>query len=420
MPPTPFVVAHLGSSFPVGVVRWSLAGLPRLTAIAKLTWTLGEGASPSLSGEHEPLLEGIEGRPGHPGDFVPRKGAVDVLVRGAAIAAPLVSDDEEAGAASDLPWPHDFDCDFSRYNVAAPEGRLATVGPGSRVEIAGLGHHGERGMFELPELAPRLVADRGDSVDAVALRCDTISVDLGARRVHAVWRGEINDGGVGIDRLIAALGTEELPVDEAVRARLPRAHFAFASERGREADPSDPEMLRVARLEACEYAAEPLLPLPAYAAISAAIAEGRPPRAETLSSHGLSEDDWMIEERAWTERMGREASNGDVSLAAEYGELFVAAQDRLADPLEDKCTLRDYAETLAELEATGDQEKALHRRGLTTAGFMRIDRRLGALIQSDASASAQFEHWLASARAANMMNDDDEDEDTGDTELGTV
>src|SRR5262249_5791787 len=138
-------------------------------------------------------------------------------------------------------------------------------------------------------------------------------------------------------------------------------------------------------------------PLAAYAAISAELAEGRESRTAVLSHHDLDEDSWTIEERAWLEAMGDAAMEGDGTMAATYGELFVAAQDRLADPAEDALGLDDYIALRIAVEGADDPPAVLKERGTTLSAWMRLDRRWMARAEADPRLWEEIERRLEMA-----------------------
>ena len=76
-----------------------------------------------------------------------------------------------------------------------------------------------------------------------------------------------------------------------------------------------------------------MIPLELYAAITAELGEKREPRARTLQRHGLDDDDWTIEERAWTTAIAAASADDDGALLVEFARLLGAARDNLAfDP----------------------------------------------------------------------------------------
>lgn len=480
MPPPPLIVAHLGVPFPVGLVRWIDAGVGRTTFVAKLTY----GFDGSLAPEQAPLAALDEGERTHPRDFVPRKPGVDLLISGSArslrptermeasvvvegarrrgvegpagyrrdlwilatspaVQAPLGPDNvlEADGRtrAAPLgrvhitvplpdrrvgPWRHEHDFDFGVYQVASPAQQLEPLPEGARLGLRGAFARGEDRTIALP-VAPALFLDRGFGEGRrVELRCDTIDVDLDGERLISVHRGEIawDDAELlDVDRIVARPAARPEEGLAEIRRGVPRAHFVLAEELGREPEEVDEERLRAAAFEAMEIAGEPRLSVREYAAISAALAEGRPPRSEVLVRHGHTEESWAVEERAQGEAMAQGAWNGDVSLAAEFGEAFVAAQDALAQPEEEAWTIAQHARLLVALERTDDVNATLAEHGLTNGAYLRVDRRILARVERDRAAREELEAAMDAARAELPPEEeapDDDDEDDDDDEEG--
>jgi len=181
-----------------------------------------------------------------------------------------------------------------------------------------------------------------------------------------------------------------------------RVDAAYAiEERDFVADaPSDLDEDAMAAYAAWDEPVEPTLAVGDYARIAAELAEGKEPRGSTLDRHGLDEDGWALEERAWLDRMASAAMNGDASPTVEYGDRFVAEQDALARPEEAKTTLEDYAALRAAMEKTGDPPALLARRSLTLPEWMRLDRRWTRRAADDPEVAARLDRALAAARAA--------------------
>lgn len=470
---SPIVVAFPRAVFPVGIARWRQYGEDRVTFVAKLTFALDAG---SLAPD-QIALDGRDDDGGFaPGDFVPRKAGVDLLIAGSARGASgaqrhpasvavassrprrspegpsfrrelVVASDglapvvvlgtanvleadgvTAAGSlgrielAGELPRrgeTHPVDFGFHAYQAADPRQQLTSIAPGAVIALGGalggaLGSGAAREV-RVPR-APWLFLDRGFGAGALApVVCDTVEIDLDRQTLVAVWRADLaldERDIVGIDRVVAYWPETDQELDvEDLRALVPRATLALAEELGRTADPGDADLLRVARLDAMEVAAAPSLDLDTYALISASLAEGRPPREQVLARHGLTEDAWAIEERAYGERIAQNASRGDVEDAAAFGAAFVAAQDGLAEPSESDWTVEQHAVLTAELEVARDVPTTLAKHGLALGAYIRIDRRIAKLVASDPAANARFESALEKARAENPDGDDDDDDE---------
>ncbi|MFT3764215.1 MAG: hypothetical protein QM820_01645 [Minicystis sp.] len=162
-----------------------------------------------------------------------------------------------------------------------------------------------------------------------------------------------------------------------------------------------------------ELPPEPALSLDDYARTSAELAEKREPRAEVLGRRGLDEATWAVEERAWLEAMAQRATAGDGTLAAEYGEKFVAAQDALAEPHEAARTHADWAEITAAIEVSADLTKELENRGIRLSEWMRLDRRVQRAASEDEAVAEEIDTLLDAARArAEAALPEDQEPDT--------
>jgi hypothetical protein len=163
--------------------------------------------------------------------------------------------------------------------------------------------------------------------------CDTLWIDTDRELLVLVWRGQAHAPAEGrdIERIVVSLERDDAPRRRAERERaLLRGAGAHAIEPPDLTDPAagdgeDPT-LALEKYARWEEPVEPSLPLDRYAAVAAELAEQREPRREVLDRHGLSEDDWMLEERAWLEKMGDAAMRGDDGPATAYGALFAAAR----------------------------------------------------------------------------------------------
>ncbi len=468
----PIVVAQLGAGFPVGVVRWKQHGSHRVTVLAKLTFA-ADGLT--LAPEQEPLLGRIDDEVTDPGDHVPRKLGVDVLLRGSvrgpsgaerfvgSIAIPSARRREAptgawrrdlvfvasptsplvplagghvleadgvtpAGALGrvdppPMPWREESlagTFDFAACQCASSAQQLEGLPAGSVIELDGAMDFTGKGVVRLPA-APWIFLDRGfGDGEVLALTCDTLTLDLDTGTLGAVWRADFDvdePSVVDLDRIVArwAPSTEESDVDE-LRSGIPRAHFVLAEELGREPDPAAAEVLHVARFEAMEVAAAPELDIRTYARISAELAEGRPPREQVLAKHGLTEEAWAVEERAHVQLLADRANYGDVENAVVFGDAFVAAQEELADPREADWTVEQHGLLTAQLESTRDVPTTLADHGLVLGAYLRIERRIAKLTETDADARIRFEKALDEGRLVHPEQDDELDDEGADDE----
>lgn len=257
------------------------------------------------------------------------------------------------------------------------------------------------------DLAPRArLVDAGETAELpIELVRHARAVDADKGVVMLSWRAAAPCGPLPVDAGAGAPPFEHLlvslEVDAAPRplhqisgARA-RGRLSFAAEAGVPASPHEADELRMARFVAWETCSTPALPLAEYAAVSAALAEGREPRAEVLARHDLSEDTWTFEERAWLQTIGDRALEGDGRLAVEYGECFTAAQDALAAPGEEATTLDEYVAVRARLHRAHDPTPVLREQGITLPRWLRLDRRFSGRARGDAALAAEIERRTA-------------------------
>jgi hypothetical protein len=206
----------------------------------------------------------------------------------------------------------------------------------------------------------------------------------------------------------------DVPVPPAP-ARADRA--VETQDAGSDAMPEDPTERAISAYSAWDgNACEPAIPLAAYAAVSAELSEDREPRHVVLARYRLDEASWAVQERAWLEKMADRTMQGDATLAVAYGELFMAAQDRLARPEEAGRTLEDYAGMLAAVERHGDITDALKPWSMTLAEWMRLDRTWSARAEADPTVTAEIERRLREERA--RLVPEEAEEDLVETERG--
>jgi len=313
--------------------------------------------------------------------------------------------------------------DFSIFQAGNPALAFETVKQPLQLQLTGFFEPGESLMIELPALEPRAVLDwvyPGEAVEELKLVPDTIVVDLDARCVDVVWRGNMvtpERGRFDIDRILVGFASEaEWQKDEGfgcVLRELSRAVFSYAWERhdvrdGVEPPPLPPEDLEMARHEAMSYpvGAQANLRLEEHATIASELLEEREPRLDTLKRHGLDEFAWGLEERALADRLGSvapgSAAHGGAAhegagIHAQWGKVFREAQDRLARPQEDAVIARDYALLAVQMER-GDPRKALAEARLSLGSWLRLDRKWQAKMAEDAQVRAAVDELMAAER----------------------
>ena len=414
-----------------------------------------------LAAQQEPLTPGApSGLPvagpdelAYPSDFVPKKAAPDVLVVGHAVAAtpvqrvqgviavaglrrvfvasaaaparaiPLSRAYRRAAAplgpplgpprqvAFDPEHSHDDAFDYGAYNAAAALQRPRAIPPDATIELVGLTPDARRRVVALPGLAPVVTVDaRGWRERSVEMVCDTLWLDVDREIAVVVWRGsvEVNGDGGEVERITASLEHAERPRTPAARASaMQRGGFGFALCRGdapeRVAAEDEDERTRLQMARYATWGAdapEPRLTLAEYAGIAAELAEWPDARGKTLARHELDEDAWTIEERAWLEKMGNAALEGDATLPEAYSRDFVEAQDALATDAERAQTLAEYAEVKAVMDEADDPTAALGALELTLPRWLRMDRRWTAAAERDPPVARDLEARLAAIRAA--------------------
>lgn len=449
-PPLEHLDGPAGVQPDVGVLRW-WAGRPFISVIVKATFTIEPGGIMVLAEEQAPLCRAVrsEDEVRYPSDFVPRKERVDVLLYGHAYARgksdlvdakiavgtlsrsfrvvceeprhelPLGAAhirELDGGAASPVGATRDLelpdlivdDADTGAiYNAAAEIQRLERLDPAAPITLEGLSPQGTRSLV-LPGVRPVLAVSWAQGLSTeLEMRCDTLWLDTDRDRCVLVWRVPLEQDD-GVDRLMVSLESVSAPRTLAqVERSLARGRFSFAAERAHPAmapreGTSEPDLARMARFEALDrfIGAEPSIALERYADISAELAEQREPREDILKRWELDEDRWVVEERAWLERMADDASRGDGEAAAKYGELFMAAQAKLTRPEELDKTMRDWLNVHVALERAADPNEVFEKHDVSLAEWMRLDRRWRAACIADPSLESERNQLIVEIRAA--------------------
>jgi Uncharacterized protein conserved in bacteria (DUF2169) len=443
---------------PVGIVPFC-GPEPRLAVIVKVTCTLRENQDGSRtfvrSDKQEPLTLPIQStlvgasseELAYPGDFVPRKTAIDVLVTGHAHALhPTGQIQAEfhvgsvirtfsaatSGAATMLPLTapylrgpdgfsptesiaartvpalldeHPADFDYSVYNAAPAVQRATDLPQNGKMFLRGLVPGAEYIEAILPAIMLHavLVSAHDNRID-VPLRNDTIWIDSDQSIAMFVFRGDVQLIPPDVFDLRQIIVWADEPrgrqtVDD-VRRDLPRGVFGFAvaaEDLAGGGPPGDPAEVDLVRYSTFDASPAPTLTLEQYATISAELAEGKPKRDEVLRRHRLDEDAWLLEERAIVGNMAEAAVKQDTVMAERYGELFMVAQDALAEPWEKDQTLDDYVDLKAEMEVKSDPHRVLGERQMRFAPWMRIDRRFTRQALADPAFAKLLEERLAAA-----------------------
>lgn len=451
-PPLEHLDGPVGVQPEVGVLRW-WAGRPFISVIVKATFTVEADGTMLLADEQEALCAAVPSEldaadVGYPSDFVPRKERVDVLLYGHAhtqkksdlidakiavgtlrrsfrvtgekaqyqlplSAAHIRELDGGAappvGATKDLELPDlivDDAEDGTFYNAAAEVQRVEGLDPAASIALEGLSRDGAR-TLTLPGVRPVLAVSWAQGLSTeLEMRCDTVWLDTDRARCILVWRVALEQDD-GVDRLMVSLESASAPRSLAqVQRSLARGRFSFAAERAHpsmapRANTYEPDLARMARFEALEgfVGPEPSISLERYAEISAELAEQREPREDILKRCDLGDDRWVVEERAWLERMADDASRGDGETAAKYGELFMAAQAKLTRPEELDKTMRDWLSVHVALERAADPNEVFEKHDVSLAEWMRLDRRWRAACIADPSLEGERNQLIEEIRA---------------------
>ncbi len=295
-----------------------------------------------------------------------------------------------------LPAYHAPSFDYTVYNAAAPSQRLPEIDPGTAIHLKGLSPRGEERVIALPDLVPRVFVDHHDRAELteVYLFCDTVLLDTDRERCVLVFRGIFEMAHLTakeVRRLVITLDrTSKLRTTGELLRELPRGEFFYARhaadlEPGAPPVPDKTVELKMARLATWGYVEppEPRLSLERYAAVGAALIEGRDHRLEVFKQHEVDGETWVLEERAWSSKI-----SADRALAVRYGELFVAAQDALAAPREAERTTLDYLRLVAAMERKPQQQVLEHEK-MSQPAWQRLKRRCSAELRKQNAEKAE-------------------------------
>jgi hypothetical protein len=304
---------------------------------------------------------------------------------------------------------HPLGFDFIAYNTAPASQRIEVIQRGARLSLSGLSERAEALELKLPGVEPVLWIDTMEERGIpISLECDTIWIDTDRELLVMVYRGLTEVPSLEFDGVVqATLGLAKegvSPSFEDVQKDLERGVFEAAVELPDFDDDAGPppEASMFAKYEVWEKPIEPSISLEKYALISAALAEEREPRKETLKAYGFDEDSFLMEERGWLTTMSEAAMKGDSEPATRYSELFVKAQDGLAGPNEGRETIEEYVAIKVELDDADDLMKALTDRKMTLAQWMRMDRRWTRWALDDRVLEAAIDRQEAAYRMARL------------------
>lgn len=251
-------------------------------------------------------------------------------------------DDELEDVALDedveLEWAHLDDAgapDASLgVNFATLSQRSVRIDNDAEILLEGLVPGGEPCRLELGGHVPRISAETFAARFWVDMELDTVLVDTDEERIEVVWRGQVPSSADSIERLVVSLEPDDdelRPLIDVYRD-LQRGHFFFAAE----AEPPEPDAAGEILLQAARYSTWDLTPNPSvsledYIAVAAQLSAQPTSRGEVLQQHGFDEDGWLLEERAWLERVADASSNGDDAFVDKYGYLLQQAISRAGE-----------------------------------------------------------------------------------------
>ncbi len=287
--------------------------------------------------------------------------------------------------------------DFDRFQCAEANMRLRDFSPDASIMLTGLSPRAPHRTVRLPSMQPAVWFDSHPREHApLHLRCDTLWIDTDYEKLVLVWRGLLpaNVSADAVDRILVTLVQRESLVDEdaawaAGMRTFARGDVSFALEEDPNRLPEpDVDDLTMARYELLEFAADPHLSMKQFAQVSTGLAEQQGPRDVLLADSDLDERTWLVEERAWTERIAEAQQSDDQTLVTELSGHLLHEQDELAGPLEPR-SLLEYAmlrRSLDETEAPGD---LLLSQNMGIGEWARLER-----------------HWLARAQREPAVGDE--------------
>lgn len=130
----------------------------------------------------------------------------------------------------------------------------------------------------------------------------------------------------------------------------------------------------------------PLLPLETYATIKAELWRRSPLALPAVTAeHGLTEVEWLTHDLRYREAIDAQAKEGTSVIAASVARAMAAAKRARASG--DDLDLAGYLALKSEIEAAGDADGALKKRGLTRRALRRIERRWQPQLQRDPEGS---------------------------------
>lgn len=139
-----------------------------------------------------------------------------------------------------------------------------------------------------------------------------------------------------------------------------------------------------------------------HAQIAAQIAEGDELTGSILATRGLTEEQWNESTLYWMGRMGDDVRDHgeDARIPLVYSEAFGKAQDAIKPPPD--MDPRSYARLIVDIQRAGGPAVPLAARGLSTADYLRLSRRLAVVLSSDPEASRAFAETYEALHAEDL------------------
>jgi hypothetical protein len=262
--------------------------------------------------------------------------------------------------------------------------------------------------LRLPGLRPLVEVDLYDGESDVACPLETVWIDLDAGALALVFRGEVplpRQTVASVHRVMASLeqrGIERTRPHRHADTQRGDVGWAQVATGGGAVIPADPEDPRIDAAVVETWgtpAPEPRIPIDRFARVGAELAEDPRAKPTVLDANGFTERTWMIEERAWLERIAKRSLSSGPELAARYGHLFALEQDRLGTAEEKAISLEDYAAVRAALEAAVDPSEVLEQVGWALPRYARVERRWLAEAERDPAVAARLARRLAELAA---------------------
>jgi hypothetical protein len=333
-----------------------------------------------------------------------------------------IKDRDEVGAADPtgpMPAPfviapqrwHKLDFDYTAYNAASLLQQPPILEPDAIIRLTRLSSRAEERIILLPNLVPRVFVQppESHSLGELEMDCDMLFIDTDAETCTLLFRGDMPVDSVETPRRNRVVVSLEYVPDardmEDILRELPRGLFFYAVEAGDVVPgappvPSHSSELQMARYETWGYPLAPLptLPLAKYTTVSVELAEGSEGRAEVLRKHGIGDEDWTLEERAWSQILAQQGAAERGALATEAGRLTVEAQERFATPGEAERTLADFARVAVLVERLGTT-RGLAEAKLSRPAWLRMGRRFRAATARDKTKKADLARLLEAERS---------------------